>query len=57
MAVRKTLAAVDQDFSEIDRLIRDARRRLAVAAETVRIAAEEKANTKKAAKAKRRARR
>lgn len=39
----RTLATVDEDFAEIDRLLRELRRRVACAAETVRIAAAEAA--------------
>jgi hypothetical protein len=41
VAVKTTLlATVDQDFAEIDRLVRELRKRIAVAAEAVHVAAE-----------------
>jgi hypothetical protein len=43
--VRKLLATVDEDFEEIDRLVRQLRKRIAVAAETIRIAAEKTPKT------------
>ena len=40
VAVKKLLATVDEDFAEIDRLLRGLRKRLALAAEAVHVVAE-----------------
>lgn len=50
--VKKLLATVDEDFAQIDRLLRDLRKRIAQAAEAVHVVAE-----KAAERARRRARR
>jgi hypothetical protein len=47
----RTLATVDEDFAEIDRLLRELRRRVACAAETVRLAAAEAARVRPKRKA------
>ena len=47
MMPARTLATVDEDFAEIDRLLRELRRRVACAAETVRVAAAEAARVRR----------
>ena len=51
MQITRSLATVDEDFAEIDRLLRELRRRVACAAETVRIAAAESARSQPTRKA------
>ena len=40
VVVKKLLATVDEDFAEIDRLLRQLRRRIGLAAEAVHVVAE-----------------
>jgi hypothetical protein len=52
--VKNLIATVDDDFAQIDRLLRDLRTRIARAAEAVHVVAEQAAKKKASRKRKRR---
>lgn len=48
--MKNLIATIDEDFAEIDRLLRELRQRIARAAEAVHIAAEEAAGRRRSRK-------